>query len=46
MNTQTKVTIVTGSGIGRQAALTFLKEGYAVALAGCQQTSLEPTGRD
>jgi NAD(P)-dependent dehydrogenase (short-subunit alcohol dehydrogenase family) len=45
MNTQTKVTIVTGagSGIGRQTALAFLKEGYAVALAGRRRASLETT---
>lgn len=48
MNTQTKVTIVTGagSGIGRQTALAFLKEGYAVALAGRRQASLKTTAAE
>jgi len=46
MNTQTKVTIVTGAGIGRQTALAFLKEGYAVALAGRRQASLETTAAE
>ena len=46
MNTQTKVTIVTGAGIGRQTALAFLKEGYAVALAGRWQASLKTTAAE
>jgi len=45
MNSNVKVAIVTGagSGIGKQTALAFLKEGYAVALAGRRQAPLETT---
>jgi NAD(P)-dependent dehydrogenase (short-subunit alcohol dehydrogenase family) len=40
-----KVAIVTGagSGIGRAVALAFLKDGYAVALAGRRKEALEQT---
>ena len=42
---ETKVALVTGagSGIGRAVALTFLKEGYKVALAGRRKDALEET---
>ena len=45
MNSNAKVAIVTGagSGIGKQTALAFLKEGYAVALAGRRKEPLETT---
>ena len=48
MNAKTKVAIVTGagSGIGKQTALAFLADGYAVALAGRRQQSLEQTASD
>ncbi|MCB0609534.1 MAG: SDR family oxidoreductase [Lewinella sp.] len=40
-----KIAIVTGagSGIGRSAALTLLREGYAVVLAGRRRETLEET---
>ena len=40
-----KIAIVTGagSGIGRSAALTLLREGYAVVLAGRRREALEET---
>jgi NAD(P)-dependent dehydrogenase (short-subunit alcohol dehydrogenase family) len=43
MNANAKVAIVTGagSGIGKHTALAFLKEGYAVALAGRRKKTLE-----
>jgi NAD(P)-dependent dehydrogenase (short-subunit alcohol dehydrogenase family) len=42
MGTHNKVAIVTGagSGIGKAVALTFLKDGYRVALAGRRQDAL------
>ena len=45
MSTITKVAIVTGagSGIGKQTASAFLKEGYSVALAGRSKEPLERT---
>jgi len=45
MNSNAKVAIVTGagSGIGKQTTLAFLKEGYAVALAGRRKAPLETT---
>jgi NAD(P)-dependent dehydrogenase (short-subunit alcohol dehydrogenase family) len=45
MPASNKVAIVTGagSGIGRAVALAFLKEGYAVALAGRRKDALEAT---
>jgi NAD(P)-dependent dehydrogenase (short-subunit alcohol dehydrogenase family) len=45
MNSNAKVVIVTGagSGIGKQTTLAFLKEGYAVALAGRRKAPLETT---
>ena len=45
MNASGKVAIVTGagSGIGREAALALLREGYAVALAGRRRAALEET---
>jgi len=48
MNSNAKVAIVTGagSGIGKQAALAFLKEGYAVALAGRRKALLETTAAE
>jgi NAD(P)-dependent dehydrogenase (short-subunit alcohol dehydrogenase family) len=48
MNSNAKVAIVTGagSGIGKWTALAFLKEGYAVALAGRRKAPLETTAAD
>lgn len=48
MNSNAKVAIITGagSGIGKQTALAFLKEGYAVALAGRRQSPLEKTAAE
>ena len=48
MNSNAKVAIVTGagSGIGKQTALAFLKEGYAVALAGRRKVPLETTAAE
>jgi NAD(P)-dependent dehydrogenase (short-subunit alcohol dehydrogenase family) len=48
MNSNPKVAIVTGagSGIGKQTALAFLKEGYAVALAGRRKAPLETTAAE
>ncbi len=48
MSSITKVAIVTGagSGIGKQTALAFLKEGYAVALAGRRPAPLETTAAE
>jgi NAD(P)-dependent dehydrogenase (short-subunit alcohol dehydrogenase family) len=45
MKKPAKVAIVTGagSGIGRQAALALLREGYAVSLAGRRRQQLEET---
>ena len=44
-NAAMKIAIVTGagSGIGRSAALTLLREGYAVVLAGRRRETLEET---
>ena len=43
MGTHNKIAIVTGagSGIGKAVALTFLKDGYSVALAGRRKDALE-----
>ena len=40
-----KVALITGagSGIGRETALLFLKNGYQVALAGRNQATLDET---
>jgi len=48
MNSVARVAVVTGagSGIGREAALALLKEGYAVALAGRRREALEQTASD
>lgn len=45
MGTHNKIAIVTGagSGIGKATALTFLKDGYRVALAGRRADALEAT---
>ena len=45
MNSSGKVAIVTGagSGIGRSVALTFLNDGYRVALAGRRKDKLDET---
>jgi NAD(P)-dependent dehydrogenase (short-subunit alcohol dehydrogenase family) len=45
MNSVAKIAIVTGagSGIGREAALALMKEGYAVVLAGRRKDALEGT---
>jgi NAD(P)-dependent dehydrogenase (short-subunit alcohol dehydrogenase family) len=45
MNSIEKVVVVTGagSGIGKSTALAFLKQGYAVALAGRRKASLDTT---
>jgi len=45
MSTGSKVAVITGagSGIGRQTALAFLREGYSVALAGRRREPLEET---
>jgi len=47
METPNKVCIVTGagSGIGRHVALTLLRDGYQVALAGRRQIPLEETAQ-
>lgn len=48
MNDHSKVALVTGagSGIGKAVALTFLKEGYRVVLAGRRKDLLEQTQRE
>jgi NAD(P)-dependent dehydrogenase (short-subunit alcohol dehydrogenase family) len=48
MSSITKVAIVTGagSGIGKRTALAFLKENYAVALAGRRKENLETTAAE
>ena len=48
MNSNAKVAIVTGagSGIGKHTALAFLKEGYAVALAGRRKKTLEASAAE
>jgi NAD(P)-dependent dehydrogenase (short-subunit alcohol dehydrogenase family) len=48
MNTRSRVAIVTGAGtgIGRQAALSLLADGYQVALAGRRRELLEKTAAD
>lgn len=48
MSPNTRVVIVTGagSGIGKQTALAFLAEGYAVSLAGRRRESLEKTAAE
>ncbi|MBC8006815.1 MAG: SDR family oxidoreductase [Prolixibacteraceae bacterium] len=48
MSTHSKVAIVTGagSGIGKAVALTFLKDGYRVALAGRRKDALEQTASE
>ncbi|HEX7812400.1 MAG TPA: SDR family oxidoreductase [Burkholderiales bacterium] len=45
MSTHNKVAIVTGagSGIGKAVALTFLKDGYRVVLAGRRKDALDQT---
>ena len=45
MNTEMKIALVTGagSGIGRATARAFLREGYAVVLAGRRRDALEET---
>ena len=45
MSTVERIAVVTGagSGIGREAALALLKEGYAVVLAGRRREALEQT---
>jgi len=47
MSMAAKVALVTGagSGIGRQAALALLREGYAVVLAGRRREALAATAR-
>ena len=48
MNHETKVVIVTGagSGIGKETALAFLREGHAVALAGRRRALLEAAAEE
>lgn len=48
MSEKHKVAIVTGAGtgIGKQAALALLREGYSVALAGRRGEPLEATARE
>ena len=48
MQADNKVAIVTGagSGIGKAVALSFLKDGYRVALAGRRKDALEQTQKD
>jgi NAD(P)-dependent dehydrogenase (short-subunit alcohol dehydrogenase family) len=48
MASQNKTAIVTGagSGIGKAVALTLLKNGYRVALAGRRKDALEQTAKD
>jgi len=45
MNSVAKIAVVTGagSGIGREAAVALMKEGYAVVLAGRRKDALEGT---
>lgn len=48
MNSSAKTAIITGAGtgIGKAAALTLLKSGYQVALAGRRQALLEQVVAD
>jgi NAD(P)-dependent dehydrogenase (short-subunit alcohol dehydrogenase family) len=48
MGAQNKIAIVTGagSGIGKSVALTLLKDGYSVALAGRRKDALEQTVKE
>ena len=48
MGAQNKIAIVTGagSGIGKSVALTLLKDGYSVALAGRRKDALEQSVKD
>jgi NAD(P)-dependent dehydrogenase (short-subunit alcohol dehydrogenase family) len=48
MTTSIKAALVTGagSGIGKHVALALLREGYAVALAGRREDSLEAVARE
>ena len=48
MATHNKIAIVTGagSGIGKAVALTLLKNGYSVALAGRRKDALEQAAKD
>ena len=48
MDAQSKIAIVTGagSGIGKSVALTLLKNGYSVALAGRRKDALEQAVKD
>jgi NAD(P)-dependent dehydrogenase (short-subunit alcohol dehydrogenase family) len=48
MSSQLKVALVTGAGtgIGKQAALALLKEGYAVVLAGRRKEPLDATAAE
>src|SRR4030095_6647672 len=45
MNSVAKIAVVTGagSGIGREASVALMKEGYAVVLAGRRRDALEQT---
>ena len=45
MTSQSKIAIVTGagSGVGRAVALTLLKDGYTVVLAGRRESALQET---
>lgn len=48
MKIQTKAAVITGagSGIGKETALAFLREGYAVALAGRRAEALAATAAE